>query len=185
MSIHEIIAGAVADLESTLKQINQREVETLVNDILEAEHIYVTAAGRSLLVMRCFAMRLMQIGIASYVVGDTCTPAFSCNDLLVTASSSGETSATVNVAKKAKLLGGKVASFTIKPESSLGKISDHTICIHGFSHIYQDEIKEPTLPGGCLFEQSVLLLSDSLIIPLTARLGEDMDIIFERHANLE
>lgn len=185
MTINELTARAVRDLDNALKLVNPEEVNKLINDILSAKNVYVDAAGRSMLVMRCFAMRLMQIGINSYVVGDTCTPAFSQEDLLIVASSSGETGVTLNVARKVKELGGKVAAFTVKRESSIGKVADDIVQIHGYAHLFANEMKEPTLPGGCLFEQSVLILSDAIIIPLTEHLGEGTDMIFIRHANLE
>lgn len=43
------------------------------------------------MIMRTFAMRLMQIGFRSYVVFDTNTPAIEAGDLLIAGSGSGTT----------------------------------------------------------------------------------------------
>ena len=59
--------------------------------ICKAKKIYVAGAGRSLLTLRCLAMRLMHLGFESYVVGDTTTPAFEKEDLRIAGSGSGET----------------------------------------------------------------------------------------------
>jgi Predicted sugar phosphate isomerase involved in capsule formation len=40
-------------------------------------------AGRSGLVAKAFAMRLMHLGMISYVVGETITPALQTGDLIV------------------------------------------------------------------------------------------------------
>ena len=47
-------------------------------------------------------MRLMHMGISSYVVGETCTPNIKEGGLLVICSGSGETKSLVNHAKKSE-----------------------------------------------------------------------------------
>lgn len=73
--------------------------------------------------LKAFAMRLMHIGLKVHVVGDVVTPALQKGDLLLLASASGETASLVNVATKAKQLGGTVVLLTIFPESTLGKLA--------------------------------------------------------------
>ena len=51
--------------------------------ILNARRIYVMGAGRSGLVAKGFAMRLMHLGFQSYVVGETITPALQKGDVIV------------------------------------------------------------------------------------------------------
>lgn len=46
-------------------------------------------------------------------------------------------------------------------------------------------MEKPVLPGGSLFEQSMLVLGDSMVIPLGERALIATDRAFSRHANLE
>jgi 6-phospho-3-hexuloisomerase len=51
--------------------------------------------------------------------------------------------------------------------------------------VHYEGLERPLLPGGSLFEQSVLLLGDSLVIPISEREGIPTDRMFALHANLE
>ena len=64
--------------------------------------MFCAGAGRSGFQVKGFAMRLMHMGISSYVVGETCTPNIKEGGLLVICSGSGETKSLVNHAKKSE-----------------------------------------------------------------------------------
>ena len=175
----------IKELEQTLSSIDDKQCDEIVERMLNAKRIYVAGGGRSQLMIRAFAMRLMHVGFAVHVVGDTVTPAIEAGDLLIIGSGSGETGNLVNVAVKAKKLGVQIGLITIFPESTLGKMADTVI------HINASTSKAPTeftsiQPGGASFEQSMMLLCDSLIV----RIAEVRQIdankgIKLRHANLE
>ena len=136
--------------------------------------------------MRAFSMRLMHLGFESYVVGDTTTPAFEKEDLLILGSGSGETGGLINVANKAKKIGGTVAVLTIRRESTLGRLADLLVEIPAYTDKVEDPgSRRPILPGGSMFEQSMLVLGDALVLPLGERAGVPTDRAFSRHANLE
>lgn len=186
MNITDIAGRAAQELAETLIKVDEKQVEDLTDTICSAKRIYVTGAGRSLLMLRCFAMRLMHLGFTSYVVGDTTTPAFEKNDLLICGSGSGETAGLVNVAAKAKKIGGTIAVMTIRKDSTLGKMADVLVEIPAYTDKLKCDIKKkPVLPGGSLFEQGILLLSDAIVLPIGNRMGIPTDRAFLRHANLE
>ena len=185
MNINEIMKVENNQLADCLAGIREEQVEALQDAILNAEKIYVYGAGRSMLMLRCLAMRLMHLGFTSYVVGDTTTPAFGPRDLLITASASGSTSGVINVAGKAKSLGGKLAVLTISQDSALGKMADVVIEIPGYTDKIPMEGNRPLIPGGSLFEQSVLLLGDAMVLPLSEKHNIPTDRAFTLHANLE
>ncbi|MGZ4892148.1 MAG: SIS domain-containing protein, partial [Halobacteriota archaeon] len=84
-----------ANVQAIADEIDYYEVKTLVTDILAAQQnhkrLFVMGAGRSGLVVKGFAMRLMHLGFNVYVVGETVTPAVETDDLLIVISGSGET----------------------------------------------------------------------------------------------
>ncbi len=180
-------AKAANELSQTLARVNPAEVDALIGEILAAKTVFLAGAGRSLLMLRAFAMRLMHVGFTAHLVGDTVTPALREGDLLIIGSGSGETSGLVAMGKKVKQLGGRLAVISIFPESTLGKAADVVVRIPA----YTDKLPESadnrrcTLPGGSMFEQGILLLGDSVILPLSEKTDTPTDRAFARHANLE
>ncbi len=83
------------------ESLSDDEVEEFVEEILRARRIYVMGAGRSGLVAKAFAMRLMHLGLSSFVVGETITPAMSVGDLIVVFSGSGRTLTVADIAETA------------------------------------------------------------------------------------
>jgi len=57
-------------------------LEALLLAKSEERKILVVGAGRSGLVGKAFAMRLMHLGFNIYVMGETITPAFGVGDLV-------------------------------------------------------------------------------------------------------
>lgn len=169
-----------------LSQVESSQLEELEDAIVASRRVFVAGAGRSLLMLRAFAMRLMHLGFTAYVVGDTTTPAFGPGDLLIAGSGSGTTSGVVRVASKAKELGGQVACITIKPESPLGQLADYVVAVPAYTDKEKYEgMEKPVLPGGSEFESSILLLGDAMVVPLGEKRGIPTDRAFKLHANLE
>lgn len=186
MNVSEVSAKAAIELSNTLSQVDENSIEELMDAIYSSKKIFVVGAGRSLLMLRGLAMRLMHIGYTSYVVGDTTTPAFEAEDLLIVGSGSGETSGLVNVAAKAKKIGGKVALITIREDSTLAKLSDIHIIVPAYTDkVVDGNMVKPILPGGTMFEQAMLFIGDTMILPLAEKTNIPTDRVFSRHANLE
>lgn len=186
MKVKELAILATEELRKTLECVDEFQIQELMNAICAAKKVYVAGAGRSLLMLRCLAMRLMHLGFESYVVGDTTTPAFEADDLLIVGSGSGETGGLVNVVTKAKKLKGKIVVITIRKESTLGQMADLLVEISAYTDkVKMEDKKLPVLAGGSLFEQSMLFLMDAMIIPLGEKANIATDQAFVRHANLE
>ncbi len=58
-------------------------IDSLINVYKSERKVLVVGAGRSGLVGRAFAMRLMHLGFRSYVLGETITPSVGEGDLVV------------------------------------------------------------------------------------------------------
>lgn len=186
MSINEHLDAILEELRHTLEQIDAADVTALVRAIAGAPRIFVAGAGRSGLVMRGFAMRLMHLGCNVHVVGDATTPAIKSNELLLIGSGSGATPSLRSSAEKARSIGARIALVTIDGESPIGRLADYCVTIEAPTpKLQQDAGFRSVQPLGSLFEQSMGLLLDALIIVLMAELGQDRSIMFDRHANLE
>jgi 6-phospho-3-hexuloisomerase len=181
------------DTESMLEQVlsdviacvRQVSAESLVQAevLMEmAPRIFVAGAGRSGLCMRAFGMRLMHLGKTVYVVGETITPSIAAADLLILGSGSGRTTGLLAMAEKARNQGAQIMLFTTDATSPLARLADHRIVIPAPS---LREAEGSLQPMGSLFEQSLLILCDSLILVLMQHIGVDAAQMLQRHANLE
>jgi 6-phospho-3-hexuloisomerase len=186
--------GADSAVEQVLAEVTacarQVSAESLIQTVALMEssaRIFVAGAGRSGLCMRALGMRLMHLGKTVYVVGETTTPRIAAENLLILGSGSGKTGTLLAMAKQARRQGAKILLFTTDATSPLAELADHRVIIPAPSLKTSQEIRGliSMQPLGTLFEQSMLILCDSLILGLMQRLGVDAAQMSDRHANLE
>jgi 6-phospho-3-hexuloisomerase len=175
----------VKELDRSADLIADDEIEQLADLILQSKKVFVAGAGRSGLMVKAFAMRLMQMGIDAYVVGETVTPNFDKGDLLIIGTGSGETKSLVPAAEKARSIGGSVAAITISLESTIGKIAHIAVKLPGAIKDQPNSSYKTIQPMGALFEQTLLLYCEAVILKMMQKQGLDTDMMFTKHANLE
>lgn len=172
------------EILSTTNRIGGDQLALLAHRIQEAERIFLAGAGRSGLVLRMAAMRLMHLGLTVHVAGDTTTPAITSGDLLVVASGSGTTSGVVKAAETAAKAGARIAAFTTNQNSPLARLADALVIVpaaqktdHGTAITRQY--------SGSLFEQSLLLATETIFQSLWDNDAQPAEELWLRHANLE
>ena len=193
-AIDEILKG----ISNAMNQVNPAQIEGVTQALLHARdeerRVLIVGAGRSGLVGRAFAMRLMHLGFNVYVMGETINPAVGEDDLAIIISGSGSTTLPVTVAEIAKKLGVKVLAITSNPKSLLRKAADHGVRVPGRSRVALEEEyhsrqllgeHESLTPLGTLFENSCMILLDCLIAELMGRLGMSEEEMKRRHAAIE
>jgi 6-phospho-3-hexuloisomerase len=185
MQTTQYVAEILKELNHSADLIADEEAEKLVNGILESKKVFVAGAGRSGFMAKSFAMRMMHMGIDSYVIGETVTPNFEKEDILIIGSGSGETKSLVSMAEKAKSIGGKIATVTIFPDSTIGQLADVTIKLPGSPKDQSKGDYKTIQPMGSLFEQTLLLFYDAVILRFMEKKGLDTNKMYGRHANLE
>lgn len=172
------------EIADTAAKIDEQEVAALAALLGQTSRVFVAGAGRSGLVLRMAAMRLMHLGLTVHVAGDTTTPAISSGDLLLVASGSGTTSGVVKSAETAAKAGARIAAFTTNPDSPLAGLADAVVIIpaaqktdHGSSVSRQY--------SGSLFEQVLFLATEAIFQSLWGNTDEPAEQLWLRHANLE
>jgi len=184
MTLNEIIDQIKLNSNVIDIQIILNLIELILKIKQNDQIVFVYGAGRSGFIGRCFAQRLMHLGINSCYISDAITHQYTKNDLVIIISGSGETTSSVAIAQKANLIGGKIALFTGNPESTIGKLSDCMIEIKGKSK--DIAISKKTLaPYTSLFDISTLSVLDSIGGTLMDTLGVTEEDIDKRHASLE
>lgn len=181
---NEETAKTVLDeLSACVLRIPGEEVSALVDSIVKEKRIFCDGVGRSLLQVKGFAMRLTQMGFQSVVVGETTTPAITDKDILLICSGSGETPMLVEHAAKAKETGAKVLIMTATKGSTLEKLGDSSILIEASSKVATTEFSAQ--PMGSLFEQSVGILCDIMVLHIMEKYQISSEEMYQNHSNLE
>jgi 3-hexulose-6-phosphate synthase/6-phospho-3-hexuloisomerase len=183
----EIINSLIEEIGLCINRIDINAVLSLLDEIDNADNVFVAAMGRSGISIKGFAMRLMHMGLKVHVVGDATAPAISPGDLLLIGSGSGSTDSLVTMAMKAKSLKTRIALITIDSDSPVGKIADTVVSIPAPSPKVKKyiDVVESMQPMGSLFEQSLSILLDAVVIMLMQRHKLNANDMFRRHANLE
>ncbi len=169
-------------IKEILGKVTQEEIEIVKDLFLNSNRIFVYGAGRSGLVAKAFAIRLVHLGFQTFVIGETITAPVQNGDLVVIVSGSGETIPAVMTAEIAHKLGAHVISITAKKDSEIAKFADVTLFIA--STCYETKRKKYA-PLGTLFEASVWILFDGIIADLLDGKKETEEIMRSRHATLE
>lgn len=183
----EIVNTVANEMVTVLSQINEEEALELSQELRKAKRIFVCGEGRSGLMGKAFAMRLMHGGYHVYVIGETITPSIEKDDLLVAISGSGSTGAIVQFATKAIEVGARVFLVTTNRDSKLAKVSEGILVIPAATKYRLPEEPRTIQPLGNQFDQAVHLLLDAVIISSLQQ--EDYKSanaeMSKRHANLE
>ena len=177
-------------------EISDEEIEALISEILNANRVYTMGAGRSGLVAKAFAMRLMHLGFTAYVVGETVTPAMKPGDLIVVFSGSGATRTIADIAETAKGIGGRLCLITSKRDSRIAKIADCVVIIESQRDKVADESAEFEIrqmmgehrsfaPLGTIFETAAMVFADAIISRLMEIMSCRPEDLQCRHANIE
>ncbi|MHA1268325.1 MAG: 6-phospho-3-hexuloisomerase [Candidatus Helarchaeota archaeon] len=173
------------NIKKIKEMINEEEINNFINKIYHSRKIFIYGAGRSGFIGRAFAQRLMHLGYNSVFIGDSITPQFIANDLLIIISGSGETVSPVAITKRAKELNGQIILITSHPESTIGKLSDLIINIQSKS---KSDIADKTTilaPYTSLFDITTLAFFDSIARVIMDEKNITENEINKRHATLE
>lgn len=90
--------------------------------------------------------------------------------------------------EKAKKIGAKVGLITVHPDSTIGSMADHIIHISGaVSKSASSNSSFSKQLGASLFEQTMLLLCDSVVMRITEmkKIEHGNEMLMQYHANLE
>ena len=162
--------------EIALDKIENSKVSEATSIIKRAKQIFVYGSGRSGLVGKFFAMRLVQLGLVAYFVGETITPVVNPEDAVVLISNTGRTKSTLLVESIAKKIGAKIIAITSNIKSPLAKHADLVFIIENLNG------RKDLAPLGTLFEISAVVFFDSLISELMDVLNQGEEDMRRRHA---
>ncbi|HEV2317166.1 MAG TPA: SIS domain-containing protein [Thermoplasmata archaeon] len=172
---HAYVAGRVASaLDGVAPEVVTRAVELFQ----QAPAIFAYGAGRSGIIVRAFAMRLTQIGLTAYVIGESVTPIVRKGDVVVILSGAGESYSSIQTANIVRRVGADLVVLTAHPGSKIAHTATLLVTFQ-----FPEEGDRPRLaPLGTLFEATALAFTDALIAEIMRARGETEESMRRRHA---
>jgi 6-phospho 3-hexuloisomerase len=165
-----------------LKTVTKEDIKKINHSFFKAKRIFVYGAGRSGLVSKAFAIRLVHLGFQTFVIGETIGAPVKKGDLVCIVSGSGETIPAVMTAEIAKNLGAILVVVTGNKHSRITKFADIAIVLTADC---TEKERKKYAPLGTLFEASAWIFLDSIIAELMKNKKETEESMRSRHATLE
>lgn len=194
MILNDAVDEILDNVRKVSDSLDPENIQQMNNILKTSQNVFVMGLGRSGLMARAFAMRLMHLGISVYVVGETITPAITSEDCLLAISGSGETLSIISAAEMAQKRSAKIIAVTSYVDSNVGKMADLVVHIEGRTKIDSEKNyltrqingKHQSLsPLGTLFEVTSLIFLDGIIAQLMVEMGKTEEDLKARHTVLE
>jgi 6-phospho 3-hexuloisomerase len=165
-----------------LNTVIREDIKKINHSFFKAKRIFVYGAGRSGLVSKAFAIRLVHLGFQTFVIGETIGAPVKKGDLVCIVSGSGETIPAVMTAEIAKNLGATLVVVTGNKDSRITKFADIAIVLTADC---TEKERKKFAPLGTLFEASAWIFLDGIIAELMKNKKETEESMRSRHATLE
>ncbi|HBM79262.1 MAG TPA: 6-phospho-3-hexuloisomerase [Clostridiaceae bacterium] len=166
MNILDVI---IDEIKSVLSRVDMKQLDDVVGCINKDVSIFVDGEGRSGLMGKSFAMRLMHLGYNVYAVGETINPSVKKNDIYFSISGSGESGNVVLNTKRAKDKDCFIICVTSKPKSTISSLADRLIIVPGTTKSDKGEQRKSVQLLSTLFDQSVHIVLDALCLMLSKK----------------
>jgi 6-phospho 3-hexuloisomerase len=163
---------------TALDRIDPATIVRVVELLVGAPATFVYGAGRSGIIGRAFAMRLVQTGLTAYVIGESVTPIVRRGDAVVILSGRGESQSSLQTANIVRREGADLIVITGRATSKLAHAATALVSLD-----FAEDADRPRLaPLGTLFESASLRLTDGLVAEVLRARGESEESMRRRHA---
>lgn len=165
-------------LGRVLSEDRSKDIREAVEIFVSAKKLFVYGVGRSGVAARAFAMRMVQLGLECFFIGETITPVVGQGDAVLIVSNTGSTMSAIQVANIARRVGAKVISVTGSRSSKLAHASNVVLHLQANG----DPSRPRLAPLGTIFEDASLILLDGVVAEVMERLGQTEADMRGRHA---
>ena len=165
----DVLRTIMNEIDEVIDKVDEKELQAVMSEVNKEKRIFVCGEGRSGLLAKGFAMRLMHLGYTVFVVGETITPAVDEKDVFIAVSGSGKSINVVNDAKKAADKGCVVIAVISKADSPLADFARFVLIIPGTVKCDAKETRGSIQLLSSLFDQSLHITLDALCLLLSYR----------------
>ncbi len=185
--IHHNYQLILKEINECLVRVDDPQVKDMIDAIIHSKKIILVGAGRMGLILQTFCARLNHLGFPAFMAGVIGCPPIGKKDMLFVASSSGETPTVREIALAAHKAEAKIFTVTANTTSTIARISSGYLYLQAPSSLTcrENNVLKSLQPMKTLFEQSLFILLESLVLCLLERTGQNAEDLVKRHANLE
>lgn len=177
---------ALSELAAVLDNVDSESLDKACHLIANAHSLLLYGCGREGLQMRGLAMRLYHLGLNASMVGDMAAPPVGKDDLFVVSAGPGELSTVTALTQVAKRDNANVLFFTATPNAALAAVADHTVIIPAQTMANdQQNQNRSILPMGSIYEGSMFVLFEMMILKLQKLMHVNTADMRARHTNME
>jgi len=173
------------ELSLSLERIDETEFQHFIQQLIRPRRILVVGVGRVLISMKAWVKRMVHLKLDINYVGSETEMPVGEGDLLIAASSSGESAIPAAIARIAKQKGAEVAYIGCSQDSTIAHMADYRILMAGRTKFNREGEFASVQPMSTLFEQQLYLLGDIISLEIMRENGWSEEDIKNRHANLE
>jgi 6-phospho 3-hexuloisomerase len=174
----QALAFVAERVRAALARIPRETVAGAVDIVQRAPATFVYGAGRSGIIGRAFAMRLTQVGLTAFVIGESVTPIVRRGDAVVILSGAGESYSSIQTANIVRREGANLIVLTARPGSKIA----HTATLLVVFEWPDEPARAALAPLGTLFEAAALAFTDALVAEIMRARGETETTMRRRHA---
>lgn len=175
------ISTVLKEINEVCSNIDDKEYNHLVKTFQSNCRFFFSGEGRSGLIAKAIAMRLMHSGKTVFVIGETITPAIEETDVLIVLSASGKTPNTLTILDIASKIGAEI--FLVTTNRDVRDIYSGLL-IHAATKYRVPTEPDTIQPLGNQFDQAAHLALDAAIIDSLN--SEQSNVTMKsKHSNLE
>jgi 6-phospho-3-hexuloisomerase len=183
--MHLRFREVLREIEDSLIESDFTDLEQFIELLLSGKVLITYGAGRVGIAMRGFAKRLRHLGLDSFFLEDSTVPVAGTGDILLLGSGSGRTASVRAMAEVAKSQGLKILLITTDIESPIAQLSNRKLVLNTGAIHQTGFLRKSIQPMTTLFEQSLSIVLDSLVLELMQRLNETDETMRARHNVIE
>jgi len=175
----------IEEITSALDRVASREVEEVVSTLSNTKRVFVLGVGREGLAARAFAMRLAHLGIDAHWGWDDTTPSVRPDDTFVLVNGSGAIGHLDYVFGQIRDIGATSIVISGVAEASTPKRADVSLIVPAAVYRGEGDMVTSVQPMGSLFEQSIFIALDVIVLMLIESMRVDTEELVSRHRNFE
>ena len=181
----ELSKMCMDELVQVFERMDDSNVRELIEEIKKTPRIFLLGGGREGLATKAFAMRLMHLGKQSFWIWDDTTPSIGEGNLMICACGSANVGHENYVADMAKKAGAKLALITPAGAGFLLDIADIKVRVPAAAYKAAGDFVPTKQLMGNLFEQTLFIFYDILVMMLREEMGIAAEEMVARHRNVE
>lgn len=176
--------NVLKEMERVVSRVDTEQYRNLVQLLLQDSRFFVFGEGRSGLIGKAIAMRLMHCGKEVYVVGETITPAIQAGDVLLIISGSGNSIQMEGLCQSAARHGARISLVTTNVSKLQEEWCTSGLIIPAATKNRTEGEPSTVQPLGNQFDQAVHLILDAAIVDGPYR-TQSHSSLRKQHTNLE